>query len=346
VAPILAGMIIAIFAGAQGSWLIVRRSIWLPGLLVFCAVALPWYVLVQLRNPQFFRVFILEHNLARFGTNMFHHPEPFWYYVPVSALGWLPWAVFVLSAIFLAVRRLRTSHSDSLNTFLLVWILVIVVFFSISQSKLPGYILPAFAPGVLLLVNHLWQGNFSKVHRLPAILHGFCGGGLIFAALALRYTLLQHKLVWNSGLIAPAIVSMLVAAAIVFVVSKAGLGALRVATLIPAVLALAIAVRFGSLPLNEMLSARAVSDALARVSPRNVPVAAVLISREVEFGLQFYRNQFIPRYELHQAPSGEHLVIARAGFQEALARDIPGRKVVKLGSYPEQNLEFFYVTAR
>ena len=50
---------------------------------------------VQLRNPEFFRVFILEHNLARFGKDLYHHTQPFWYYLPVALLGLVPWTMFV-----------------------------------------------------------------------------------------------------------------------------------------------------------------------------------------------------------------------------------------------------------
>ena len=69
--------------------------------------------MVQLRNPQFFHEFIIEHNLARFGTNLYHHPEPFWYYVPVTLLGWVPWAVFVAAACIWAVRRLRNREATA-----------------------------------------------------------------------------------------------------------------------------------------------------------------------------------------------------------------------------------------
>ena len=54
---------------------------------MFCAIALPWYFAVQARNPKFFREFIVEHNLGRFSKNLYHHTEPFWYYLPVTALG-------------------------------------------------------------------------------------------------------------------------------------------------------------------------------------------------------------------------------------------------------------------
>ena len=104
VAPLLAGMIVVIFAVAKRDYRLLWRTLWVPGVLLFCAVALPWYIAVQIKNPEFFRVFILQHNLARFGTNLYHHPEPFWYYVPVVLLGLIPWTVFV-------VASLRGNHS-------------------------------------------------------------------------------------------------------------------------------------------------------------------------------------------------------------------------------------------
>jgi 4-amino-4-deoxy-L-arabinose transferase-like glycosyltransferase len=343
VAVFLAASIIAIFAVTQRSWRTLITSLWVPGVLSFIVVAAPWYVLVQLRNPQFFRVFILEHNLARFGTNVFHHPEPFWYYIPVALLGWLPWAVFVVMGVIWTVRKMREPDADPLNLFLLIWMITVVTFFSMSKSKLPGYILPGIPPGVLLLTNYLRDRFNARLHPAVIILHACVCAALIFAGLTLRYTLLQHRFSWNRAEMAPLVVALVVGAGVATLLFATGFRGLRVATLLPAVLTMAIAIRFGSEPLNEELSARAVSDALTHISPKALPVAGVLISRETEFGLQFYRNQPIPRYELGHAPSGEHLVVARAGFEKAFARDVPERKIVFLRNFPEQNLEFFWV---
>jgi len=346
VAPFLALAIVGIFAVTQLGWKIIWKSLWVPGTLLACLVALPWYVLVQIRNPQFFRVFILEHNLARFGTNIFHHPEPFWYYVPVTLLGWLPWVAFVVASLVWAARKLRRQDADVLNIFLLIWMVVVVAFFSISQSKLPGYILPAIPPGILLLANYLREKVLGRPHPVLVVLHAGSSALIVFAALVLRYTLLQNRFIWSAAVTAPLVAAIVVAAVIVVFLFKTGFAGLRMTTLVPAVVALTVALRFGAQPLNDQLSARAVSDALAQVSPRNLPVAVVLVSRELEFGLQFYRDQPIPRFELGQAPVGEHLVVARAGFQKAFARDVPGRKIMQLGGFPEQKVEFFYVSAR
>ncbi len=87
VAPALAGVIIFLFVAIKRDWRTIPRTLWLPGIVLHLAVALPWYIAVQLRNPEFFRFFILEHNLLRFSQDVYHHREPFWYYVPVFLLA-------------------------------------------------------------------------------------------------------------------------------------------------------------------------------------------------------------------------------------------------------------------
>ena len=105
VAPFLAAVIVLIFAVAKGDYRLITRTLWIPGMALFCLVMLPWYVAVQLKNPEFFRVFILEHNLARFGNDVFHHTEPFWYFIPVALLALVPWTMFVTVAVFEIVRK-------------------------------------------------------------------------------------------------------------------------------------------------------------------------------------------------------------------------------------------------
>lgn len=347
VAPFLAAVIIALFSAVERNLKIVRDSLSLLGLLLFLAVAMPWYVLVQLRNRQFFRVFVLEHNLARFGTNMFHHPQPIWYYLPVTLLGWIPCSIFVLVALVWGFRQFKSGDPDRrLERFLVIWILVGVLFFSLSKSKLPGYILPVIPPGILLVASCLENRAFRKVGTAIIILQGLVTTLLVFTALLLPYMLREHRFPWGTIAVAPFILASLagVLASILFL--RLGLEGLRLVILLPAVLTVALILRIGAPVLEETLSARSISDTLFRVSPRSLPVAVVLVPRETEFGLEFYRNQTISRYELGQAPSGEHLVVARQGARDAFARDIPGRRLLYLGNSPSQKVEFFYVSGR
>ncbi len=104
VAPFLGAAVITAFALASREYRLVLKTIWPPGVLLFCAIALPWYFAVQMRNPQFFREFILEHNLARFSSDLYHHRQPFWYYLPVTAVALVPWIVFAVSAFVESAR--------------------------------------------------------------------------------------------------------------------------------------------------------------------------------------------------------------------------------------------------
>lgn len=344
VAPFLAIAIIAIFAAAKKEVASLDITAWIPGILLFFAIVLPWYVMVQLRNPQFFHDFIVEHNLARFGTNLYHHPEPIWYYLPVSLIGWVPWSAFVVAGIAWYVRRRRKPNADTLLSFLLIWIVVVIVFFSISRSKLPGYILPAIPAGAILAAEFIDKLRQQFVRRTGRIAlysaHAALVGALVFCSLMVQHLVLKHRIPWHEPVL---LVEAGVVTAIIFLLLyKAGLRTLRTATLLPTIVALALAVRLGAQGLDDTLSARPVANELAKVDPHHLPLAVFLVPRETEFGLAFYRNQSIPRYELRQIPTDEHLLVAAQGFEKSIAKET-GRRPVYLGNFTTQRLEFFYI---
>ena len=115
------------------------------GMAAFCITALPWYVLCARRNPDFFRVFIIEHNFKRFLTPEFQHIQPFWFYVPVILIAVLPWSLGLLAIPF------RSAWRSPSEIFLLSFALFPLLFFTASQSKLPGYVLPSLPPLLCLL---------------------------------------------------------------------------------------------------------------------------------------------------------------------------------------------------
>src|SRR5438067_3832764 len=329
VALFLFAAVILIFAALQRRALIAFRTLWIPGILLWCAIALPWYVMVQLRNAQFFHEFIVEHNFARFGTNLYHHPEPFWYYAPVTLLGWVPWSIIAVVALVTAVRQLQKPASDALDSFLLIWIGVVVIFFSIAQSKLPGYVLPAIPAGAILAAQFLRARSSAEriakwLAQVIAAAHAVLIGALVFAALVVQYLILEHRVPWNAAIV-PLTIAVVIAIAVFVLLVRSELRVLRIATLAPVILALAVAMRFGAVPLDDTLSARPVANSLANFDPHHPPVAIFLAPRETEFGLAFYRNQIVSRYELSQIPAGEHLVVAAQGFQRSIAKE-HGRK--------------------
>lgn len=357
VAPFLAAAILIVFALATRELRLIVRTIWLPGIFIFCAIGLPWYALVEMRNPQFFREFILEHNLARFSTNLYHHPEPFWYYLPVMAVALLPWIVFVIAALFQSLRvwwaerSSASSEPDSelqFSVFAICWLMLPVAFFSISQSKLPGYILPAVPAGAVLLADYLRRRleQESAASKWMIALHALASAAPIVPATLIAYLITQHRLPAGRPMYIALAIAFLLAAAIALTLSsRLGLRMLRFVTLIPVVLAVAAVLKLGTEAIDQTLSARPLAIELASVESRRLPLAVYGVQREVEYGLAFYRNQVITRYEEGKLPPGEHLLVAPTTWMDNVAKQTAGRRVSFLGHYAPQGLDYYWVAA-
>ena len=125
------------------------------GVLLVLMVAAVWYAPVIARHGRaFVDEFFVQHHFARYVSNKYHHPQPFWFYLPVTLGLALPWTAFLISGIGGAAgTNARAEDAASkLRVLALAWLVVPVLFFSASGSKLPGYVLPAL-PGAALLAG-------------------------------------------------------------------------------------------------------------------------------------------------------------------------------------------------
>ena len=147
------------------------------GVPLALAVAAVWYgPMIARHGWTFVDQFIIQHHFARFATNKYHHPAPFYFYLPVLAVLALPWTGQLLAA-FNSARRWNwrgDAPLDRLRVFALAWIVVPVIFFSFSGSKLTAYILPVM-PAVALLSGErltcfLRAGRGDKVMRFTGAL--------------------------------------------------------------------------------------------------------------------------------------------------------------------------------
>ncbi len=360
VALFLTGMVIVLYAAAAREWRPIVKTLWLPGILLFCATALPWYFAVQMRNPQFFREFIVEQNFGRFSQNLYHHTEPIWYYLPVTALALVPWTVFVIAAFVRRVhlwwaepRSARASEGDrehQFGVFACCWLIVPILFFSISQSKLPGYILPAIPAGALLLADylreHLGQSDAEPAATGLVVLHALLAGSLIIPALLIAYLVTQHRLPGGQPmLVALAVAFVLCAGIALTLIRKEGLRMLRFVTLIPVVLTVGAVLRLGAVPLDQALSARPLALEIAGIETHPLPLAVYHVRRELEYGLTFYRNQLTFNYDWGSVPAEEHLLVAPENSQVEIAKLVPGRRVSYLGHYAAQRVDYYWVAA-
>jgi 4-amino-4-deoxy-L-arabinose transferase-like glycosyltransferase len=364
VAPALAAVIILLFAAAKREWSVLFRALWLPGIALFFAVSLPWYIAVQMRNPDFFRVFILEHNLARFSSNVYHHPQPVWFYLPVFLLATMPWTLWLIMAV---VERLRViwrerrevfttaqasaSEKHSWALYLLLWIAVPILFFSASQSKLPGYILPAVPAAALLVAEHLAERNASraKISFPLALTHAVLCGALILVALVAPIVALNHHLAFDGatrGAIAiAAIFAVSIAATLVM---PAGPQLLRSVTLFTVIVGLALVIRLDAPAIDATQSARPIAETIRSFSRESfshesVPVALYHVGRTKQYGLDFYLDRPTQTYDDGQMPGAVHLLVAGPDTEPRFSALIPGRKVSYLTSLPAQKLEIYWI---
>ena len=152
---VLPGAALVAYTLAARDWALWRRLHLASGLTLFLAIAAPWFVAVSRANPGFFDFFFIHEHFTRFLTGEHRREGAWWYFIPIFVVGILPW----LAVFFGAAKRMWTGAPSEANgfngqRFALVWSAVIFVFFSMSGSKLPSYILPIF-PALALPIG--WQ---------------------------------------------------------------------------------------------------------------------------------------------------------------------------------------------
>lgn len=329
----LAGLVLLVFIALRRGWSLIGKSLWAPGMVLWAAVTLPWYVLVQLRTPQFFQVFFIEHNLERYATNMFHHRQPFWYFVPVLALGLLPWTAFAIAGMARACRRWRdvreSEPAAAVPLFLAVWAAAPVVFFSTSQSKLPGYILPAIAAWTILAAEYLHERWVASEERatsrtVTVALHALAAGVFLGAVLLAPNQMAHLKAKPPGTAIAIAVLAAVIVAVALLGRGIGALGRLRTLTLAAAILVVGFIVKLAAPLVDATQSARSVEQVVERAGSAKLPVTVYKARREVVYGLNFYQNRAIPDLAAGAAPAGKYLlVVPDALREEAEVRVMP-----------------------
>jgi 4-amino-4-deoxy-L-arabinose transferase-like glycosyltransferase len=307
-AIILSGGAVFFWALFTKRWRDAVRLFHPAALATFCATALPWYILCARRNPDFFRIFIIEHNFKRYLTPEFQHIQPFWFYVPVLLLALLPWsAISVIHLI--SVRRTWSSGNslNSLNLFLACWTVFPIVFFSLSKSKLPGYILPTIPPFGLLIA----QGVSLRVRKIrpgDRWTRIACGLTLITLGLLALPQLERTPLVW------PALVLALGGFLTLLFKNLRHALAINVAALIVAI----ASTLTGNTRevLDQRLSARAAPEAARIVWNNYSPErsSTYKLTRSFQYELNFYFHRELPEWSQERRTPGWVFTSAQEEF--------------------------------
>jgi 4-amino-4-deoxy-L-arabinose transferase-like glycosyltransferase len=162
---VLPGAVLVIYSALSRDLAIWKRLHLAKGLLLFFAIATPWFVLVALKNPEQPHFFFIHEHWERFFLKTHHREGPWYYFLVLLVPGVMPWLGLLPQALFNGARRdAQTSFQPKL--LLLVWVVFITFFFSYSSSKLPGYILPVYPALAMLLAVYL-EGA-SRLNRMLA----------------------------------------------------------------------------------------------------------------------------------------------------------------------------------
>ena len=176
VAPVLVGLSLLVFLLLERRVSFLRDLLSLKGILVYVLLMAPWFVAIALREKEFLWFFFVDQNFLRFLTQKHNRSGPVYYFVPILFGGLFPWSIFIPRAV---VTFWRTKE---LRLFL-IWFFVVFLFFSLSGSKLPPYILPAF-PALAILLGCLFHDRAGQptpgraeilVYQFLFVLFGLAG---------------------------------------------------------------------------------------------------------------------------------------------------------------------------
>jgi len=274
---------------------LLRPTVW----GAFLIISLPWYLLCYLRNGAvFLRTFFWQQHFERYTSTALAHPQPLWFYLPVLVAGLLPWTPLVP----LCARR--ALYSDARRRFLLLWALFVLIFFSFSENKLPGYLLPLAPPAAALMGSAL---EASRRVRWALACSALC---LVVIAAALP--ILPRALM--SGIShAPwppfqwTWLPPIALAAAIFWLESRGRRAVALAVMAVAVTAGVAALKIVALPaINRVYSARPLWRQIAAERDR---VCIASLRRSWRYGLNYYSVTPLPAcsesprpIEVRQAP--------------------------------------------
>jgi len=167
---VVPGMVIFFYLLLTQRWAVLRRIYLIPGAFLFLAIVSPWYLLVESRNPGYLYYYFWQEHFERYATIEFDRGEPWYYFLGIGFVGFLPWTLLLPIAAKVTWQATWKKTFDDKTLYLILWAFLPFLFFSISKSKLPHYILPIFPALALLTALALERRNEVGPFKLQSAL--------------------------------------------------------------------------------------------------------------------------------------------------------------------------------
>lgn len=137
------------------------------GIALFLIIAAPWHILASIRNPEFAYFYFVHEHFLRYLTPVHNRVEPAWFFLGVILVGFFPWTSYLLHSLKLTLKEISTNPTIQ---FLGTGIIFIIIFFSLSKSKLIPYVLPCI-PLLCLLMGWAFErinldDRSTRIHRI------------------------------------------------------------------------------------------------------------------------------------------------------------------------------------
>jgi 4-amino-4-deoxy-L-arabinose transferase-like glycosyltransferase len=308
---ILIGGAVFFWALFTKRWSDALRLLHPVAIATFCITALPWYILCARRNPDFFRIFIIEHNFKRYLTPEFQHIQPFWFYLPVLLVTFFPWSALLAALGLWSVARIRLRPRNGATTiFIFCWALLVTGFFSISKSKLPGYVLPA-VPSIALLFSLGVCAMRERSQRLPEISMIVSGAVLTVISMLIRAmpdAFLTHLRV-EPGIVAALLLPLGIACLLAGLAARSRRPVFGRILQVLSALAVALLVAASGAILNRYyldaaLSAKSIATLLKSDQILLDNLRTFGVRRSNAYTLSFYLHKEVPAWEDHPVRNG------------------------------------------
>jgi len=198
---VLPGGILVLYTLLQRDWAVWRNLHLGKGLVLYLALVVPWFVAVEHAQPGAFDFLIIREHFQRYLTKMHDRYQPWWYFGMIVAAGSLPWLPQTVRALATGWRASAPLGRFDASRMLWVATIFIVVFFSLSDSKLAPYVLPVM-PLLALLGSDSGSAERTDLRR-AAVLLMILGGALLVLLLKLLHKPLAPGPMWRVGVLAP-----------------------------------------------------------------------------------------------------------------------------------------------